>query len=109
MYAGRIVETGTAAEVFAAPAHPYTHGLLDCIPVPGKTERGSKLGSIPGIVPSLIGDMTGCMFRNRCPYAVDRCAAQDVELRDMGPGRGSRCLFTAAELESGTRVGSAAQ
>lgn len=49
MYAGQIVETGTVDELFAAPLHPYTQGLLQCIPIPGKTPRGEHLGSIPGI------------------------------------------------------------
>ena len=46
MYAGEIVEQGPAARVFASPRHPYTRGLLDCIPVPGRTERGGRLGTI---------------------------------------------------------------
>jgi peptide/nickel transport system ATP-binding protein len=69
MYAGEIVETGSAREVFAQPMHPYTQGLLRCIPVPGRIKRRARLGSIPGLVPSLIGDPQGCAFRNRCPYA----------------------------------------
>ena len=52
MYAGQIVETGTATEVFEKPLHPYTQGLIDCIPIPGKTKAGEQLGSIPGIVPN---------------------------------------------------------
>ena len=73
MYGGELVETGSAKEVFNTPSHPYTRGLLRCIPLPGKTERGSTLGTIPGIVPSLIGDVTGCAFRTRCPHAVPAC------------------------------------
>lgn len=73
MYAGELVESGPAADVFGKPLHPYTRGLLRCIPQPGKTERGSPLGTIPGIVPSLIGDVKGCAFRTRCPHAVDAC------------------------------------
>ena len=57
MYAGQIVEQGTAKQIFQAPTHPYTQGLLECIPIPGKTARGAHLGSIPGIVPSLVGQM----------------------------------------------------
>ncbi|MBU0972696.1 MAG: ABC transporter ATP-binding protein [Proteobacteria bacterium] len=76
MYAGRIVESGTAEQIFATPTHPYTQGLFSCIPVPGKTPKGSMLGSIPGVVPSLIGDLKGCMFRPRCDLASDRCLAQ---------------------------------
>jgi peptide/nickel transport system ATP-binding protein len=92
MYAGRVVETGTTAELFAAPLHPYTCGLLDCIPIPGKTARGTKLGSIPGMVPSLIGTHEGCNFRNRCAYAVAPCAAP-IALRERGPGRATRCVL----------------
>ncbi len=73
MYAGELVETGPAKAVFDRPSHPYTRGLLRCIPQPGKTDRGAELGTIPGIVPSLVGDVTGCAFRTRCPHAVAAC------------------------------------
>jgi peptide/nickel transport system ATP-binding protein len=95
MYAGQVVETGTAKEIFAAPRHPYTRGLLDCIPIPGKTVRGAQLGSIPGLVPSLIGPIAGCQFGNRCPQAFADCAAAAVPLRETAPGRTDRCLLTA--------------
>ena len=98
MYAGQVVETGTAAEVFAAPMHPYTRGLLDCIPIPGKTARGAQLGSIPGMVPALLGPIASCQFRNRCPQAFADCAAAPVPLRETAPGRTSRCLLTPASL-----------
>ncbi len=75
MYAGELVETGPSTEVFARPSHPYTRGLLRCIPQPGKPERGAPLGTIPGIVPSLIGEVTGCAFRTRCPHARPECRA----------------------------------
>jgi peptide/nickel transport system ATP-binding protein len=93
MYAGEIVETGTAREVFAQPTHPYTQGLLRCIPVPGRTKRRSRLGSIPGLVPSLIGDTEGCAFRNRCPYAFEDCARTRVALAELSSGRSYRCLM----------------
>ena len=94
MYAGQIVESGTVNEVFDNPMHPYTQGLLRCIPVPGKTQRGAHLGSIPGIVPSLIGDIHGCAFRNRCSYAFEDCTRVDVPLTETTPGRGYRCLLS---------------
>jgi peptide/nickel transport system ATP-binding protein len=93
MYGGRIVETGTAEEVFAQPRHPYTQGLLDCIPGHGATGRNSRLGSIPGIVPSLIGESRGCSFRNRCGYATAICAEGEIALRELSPGRGYRCVL----------------
>ncbi|GLO72643.1 ABC transporter ATP-binding protein [Phaeobacter inhibens] len=75
MYAGELVETGPVHEIFTAPSHPYTRGLLRCIPLPGKTERGSVLGTIPGIVPSLVGTVEGCTFRTRCEHATPACRA----------------------------------
>jgi peptide/nickel transport system ATP-binding protein len=78
MYAGEVVETGTVAEVFAAPTHPYTRGLLDSIPVPGK-----PLGSIPGVVRRMPADFVGCGFRDRCTLAAPECA-KTVPLRNVG-------------------------
>ncbi len=98
MYAGQIVEEGTARQIFQAPTHPYTQGLLDCIPIPGKTARGAHLGSIPGIVPSLVGRMPGCHFAERCRYATDACLADDVALRDATePGHCYRCVLSPEE------------
>jgi peptide/nickel transport system ATP-binding protein len=91
MYAGQIVETGTAAEIFAAPQHPYTQGLLACIPVPGRTRPGAELGAIPGIVPSLVGELVGCSFRDRCPHVAAPCFA-DPAVRVLGEGRSYRCV-----------------
>ena len=75
MYAGEVVETGPAEQIFRAPRHPYTRGLLGCIPIPGRTERGGRLGVIPGMVPSLVGEMRGCHFADRCPSAAEVCKA----------------------------------
>ena len=69
MYAGEIVEEASAKELFASPQHPYTRGLLSAIPVPGK----AVLGTIPGTVPSLVGDRVGCAFRERCSLAQSKC------------------------------------
>ncbi|KEO52067.1 ABC transporter ATP-binding protein [Thalassospira permensis] len=91
MYAGEMVEAGSATEVFTAPKHPYTRGLLNCIPVPGKTAVGEHLGSIPGIVPSLIGDVAGCAFRSRCDEATAQCAS-DIPARISPAGHLYRCV-----------------
>ena len=96
MYCGQVVETGRADEIFAEPLHPYTQGLLDCIPVPGKTRRGEHLGSIPGMVPTPIGDLKGCIFRNRCDYVFNACAETDVDLRTVADDRAYRCLLSPA-------------
>jgi peptide/nickel transport system ATP-binding protein len=98
MYAGQIVEQGTARQIFQAPTHPYTQGLLECIPIPGKTARGAHLGSIPGIVPSLVGHIKGCHFAERCRYARDFCRAGAIGLRDGdSPGHRYRCIQSPAE------------
>jgi peptide/nickel transport system ATP-binding protein len=73
MYAGQIVETAPVGQLFARPSHPYTRGLLNSIPVRGSTPPGSHLAAIPGVVPSLVGDIAGCAFRNRCEQAHDAC------------------------------------
>ena len=93
MYAGEVVETGPAAQIFRTPRHPYTRGLLACIPIPGRTERGGRLGVIPGMVPSLIGAMRGCHFADRCPVAVQACREEPVPLTEAGaPGHLVRCI-----------------
>jgi peptide/nickel transport system ATP-binding protein len=74
MYAGEVVESGPAAELFANPSHPYTRGLLGCVPVPGKIRRGETLGSIPGVVPRIPINFVGCTFRDRCAHAMPHCA-----------------------------------
>ena len=86
MYAGAVVEHGTTADVFAAPQHPYTRALMECIPVPGRTRAGERLGSIPGTIPALIGTVTGCAFRDRCALAVPECAAEPPTHREGDHG-----------------------
>ena len=78
MYAGRIVESAPAAALFASPQHPYTRGLLACLPRPG-IMAGEHLGTIPGVVPSLVGGVDGCAFRSRCSHADNRCAGHVPE------------------------------
>ena len=90
MYAGEVVETGTVPEVFAAPTHPYTRGLLDCVPVPGKTKAGAPLGSIPGVVPRIPSGFAGCGFRDRCASAAAECV-QAVPLREAGRDHSYLC------------------
>ncbi|MDH2434430.1 ABC transporter ATP-binding protein [Pokkaliibacter sp. MBI-7] len=80
MYAGQVVETASAQQLFTSPVHPYTQGLLNCIPVPGRTAPGSHLQAIPGVVPSLIGELQGCAFRNRCDRASTDCSRSSPAL-----------------------------
>jgi peptide/nickel transport system ATP-binding protein len=92
MYAGEVVEAGPASEIFARPAHPYTRGLIACIPVPGRTGRGEPLGTIPGLVPSLIGAGVGCHFAPRCPHAADACVRAAIALEEAAPAHQVRCI-----------------
>ena len=99
MYAGQIVEQGTVKQIFDNPMHPYTRGLMGCIPVPGKTKPGEPLGSIPGMVPSLVGKFTGCRFAERCDHVTDACRQSDIELRaESGATQGYRCIIDAKEM-----------
>ncbi len=100
MYAGQVAELGTAEQVFHAPTHPYTQGLLNCIPVPGRTRHGARLGQIPGIVPSLVGEIPGCHFANRCPYAHAACEHGRIALRPgASSGHTYRCVLSPEESE----------
>ncbi|OAB55162.1 peptide ABC transporter substrate-binding protein [Phormidium willei BDU 130791] len=93
MYAGEIVEQAPAAELFDAPLHPYTQGLLACMPQPGRQRRGARLGTISGVVPSLVGRFEACAFAERCPYAEARCRQGRVALRQPRPDHAYRCLL----------------
>ncbi len=74
MYAGEVVESATTADLFANPRHPYTQGLLRCVPVPGKVKRDEPLGAIRGTVPRIGPGFEGCAFRDRCDFANASCA-----------------------------------
>lgn len=93
MYAGQLVEVATTATLFAAPRHPYTVGLLSCVPDASAARRRPLL-PIPGSVPDLAQLPVGCRFANRCPLAVDACAAGPVPLVAVASGHAARCIRT---------------
>ncbi|MGC3964658.1 MAG: ABC transporter ATP-binding protein [Rhodocyclaceae bacterium] len=91
MYAGQIVETGTVRAVFSQPQHPYTQALFSCVPrIDG---AGHALGTIPGRVPSLTGQLEGCAFRERCMHAQPACAHGAIPLRPTADGGTHRCIL----------------
>ncbi len=93
MYAGRVVETGTAAELFAEPRHPYTRGLLASRPTLDDTD-GGDLDAIPGQPPNPARLPSGCSFRPRCDLAQGRTeCAEAPELAVLGEGRAAACHF----------------
>jgi len=93
LYGGMLVEEAPTRELFAAPRHPYTVGLLRCLPRLGLDRRLRRLDTIPGFPPSGQAKVEGCIFANRCGLARDRCRTELPPLFDLGAGRSSRCFF----------------
>ena len=93
MYAGRIVEQGTAEQIIGSPRHPYTEGLINS--VPSLHEPGGRLPQIPGSTPQLSQLPSGCAFRNRCPRATDLCRTDPPDV-----GRGGRRVLCHHPLEA---------
>jgi len=96
MYAGKVIERGEAREIYANPRHPYTVGLLRSVPRLDLPRR-AKLDPIEGQPPDLINLPPGCAFRERCRWAVDKCATDTPELVETSDGHLSAC-FRADEL-----------
>jgi oligopeptide/dipeptide ABC transporter ATP-binding protein len=93
IYAGRIVELAPVAEVFRAPVHPYTRGLLRCLPHPSRF--GQPLSSIEGAPPDLRRPVSGCSFAPRCPHALESCRRQEPPLAERRPGHLVACPVVA--------------
>lgn len=89
MYGGEVVEQASVMELFEAPHHPYTEGLLSAMP--RLNQRSERLTTIPGIVPPSTAWPSGCRFRDRCSYAWDRCAEEHPPLYSVGTQHHSRC------------------
>jgi peptide/nickel transport system ATP-binding protein len=98
MYAGQIVERGSAKEMVFNPTHPYSKGLMGSIIVPEEGTRDVKLAAIPGTPPNLKKPPAGCRFADRCKYATNECRLTSVELRDFGEGRSYRCIIGIEKL-----------
>jgi peptide/nickel transport system ATP-binding protein len=92
MYLGKIVEYGGAEVITTRPAHPYTQGLLDSVPVPDP-HMPLPTTELRGEIPSPLAPPSGCRFRTRCPLAQDRCAAEVPELRRIDTGQLVACHF----------------
>jgi oligopeptide/dipeptide ABC transporter ATP-binding protein len=98
MYAGRIVERGTAREIYANPRHPYTRGLLRSVPRLDEPRR-AKLEPIPGQPPDLSRLPAGCTFAPRCPYAIERCRVESPSLEPVADAHVASC-WLARELDA---------
>lgn len=99
LYAGRLVETGPTAQVFADPGHPYTTGLLRCIPRVGATKHDGPLETIPGTVPSDAIASVGCAFVDRCAMATEVCRSSVPPFVALDDGHRSRCHHAGSALD----------
>ena len=94
MYLGKLVELGSADDIYQRAAHPYTAGLIAAIPVPDPSvERAKDGAAIKGELPSPVNPPSGCRFRTRCPFAQEKCAAEEPVLRSFGPKHVAACHF----------------
>jgi peptide/nickel transport system ATP-binding protein len=93
LYAGRLVEEGPVETVLQDPRHPYTVGLLRCIPRGGVRKDHGRLDTIPGFLPSIGAEIAGCVFADRCALADERCHAEEPPLADVASGHASRCWY----------------
>ncbi|MEZ0392530.1 MAG: ABC transporter ATP-binding protein [Pseudobdellovibrionaceae bacterium] len=94
MYAGEIVEEGDSMAVIQKPTHPYTEGLLQCLPgLHSHESRDFRLPTIPGIVPNLGQRPSGCQLNPRCPYKKKNCEEKPVPLFQVQANREARCLY----------------
>lgn len=99
MYAGQIVEKGSAKEMVFDPIHPYSHGLMNSILVPEEGTRGNKLTAIPGTPPNLKRPPEGCRFAERCKYATADCRYTNIPERIFDENRMYRCLMGVDKLK----------
>lgn len=102
MYAGKIVEQGKTREIFKNPHHPYTMGLLNAFPTL-EAARGHLI-SIPGSPPDLSKQYQGCLFQPRCPFATEKCAAEEPQEITVANGNQVLCHYTEQAEEFGKRA-----
>jgi peptide/nickel transport system ATP-binding protein len=93
LYAGELIEEGPARQVFDEPRHPYTVGLLRCIPRQGQRKDHGRLDAIPGFLPTPGHSQPGCIFAPRCPIVQERCREAAPPAFDVGQNRSSRCYL----------------
>ena len=105
MYLGKLVELGSAQDIYERAAHPYTAGLIATIPVPDPAAERAKEGvAIKGELPSPVNPPSGCRFRTRCQFAQERCAAEEPELRRSARARGGLPLPAAEPRTAPRRI-----
>jgi peptide/nickel transport system ATP-binding protein len=106
MYLGKLVEVGLGNDIYGRPAHPYTAGLLEAIPVPNpEVARAKDHVAVRGELPSPVFPPSGCRFRTRCPRAQDKCAEVVPELRPFGRDHLAACHFPLQTPMNGDGAG----
>ena len=100
MYAGRVVEQGPVAEIFANPRHPYTQGLIASTL---RVDIEKPISTIPGIVPDAVHLPTGCTFHPRCPFAEEVCQKEEPQMVEAGHGHTTRCHIVSGRIEGEMR------
>jgi oligopeptide/dipeptide ABC transporter ATP-binding protein len=94
LYLGKLMEHGSAADIYERSAHPYTRSLLSSSPIPDPViERSRRRIILQGDLPSAANPPSGCRFRTRCPIAVDFCAEEEPPLTELSPGHFASCHF----------------
>ena len=104
MYAGQIVERGTARQAVFDPLHPYSKGLMGSIIVPEEGLRNVKLTAIPGVPPNLKKPPAGCRFADRCQFVTPECRTRSIDLRDV-EGRSYRCILSEQQMKEAKKNG----
>jgi peptide/nickel transport system ATP-binding protein len=105
MYAGQMVEKGTAKQAVFDPLHPYAKGLMGSIIVPESALRGVKLTAIPGVPPNLKNPPPGCRFAPRCKYVQPECTMQMMYPKEVEGGRMYRCIMSEEEIRKAYQNG----
>jgi oligopeptide/dipeptide ABC transporter ATP-binding protein len=98
MYAAQVVETGRSEQIYNAPAHPYTQGLLASIIDP--LEKPDKLKAMAGSLPDMTAPPSGCRFHPRCPAAMPVCAAKEPPVFTIAPGHQAKCWLHEKSTET---------
>ena len=93
MYLGKVVEYAKTEDIYSSPTHPYSQALLSAVPMMVGKEKRQKI-VLHGEVPSASNIPSGCRFHTRCPFATERCAKEEPELREVLPGHFSACHLT---------------